>query len=442
MIIQQKYKRFILCMVSAALATTNFVNGADWTGFRGPDRDGKSAEKNLLEKWPRGGPRMLWAVQGLRKGYSSVAVANGMIYTTGLAGSEGILSACDLNGRLKWQVAYGPEWTGPHSGARSTPTVDEDRIYLISGMGQIHCFDARGAGKWFVDTFKTFGGRNLQWGIAESPLIVDEKIIVTPGGPEAAVVALDKLTGRTIWVTEGLDEKSAYCSPVLVEIGGQKRIVTMLEKSIVIINLENGELLCRIPHEVQYDISAVSPLFSRAGLYVTNGYGQGGVMYEILTQGKTYTQKWIDKTLDCHHGGVVLVDDNIYGMSSSGKLISLAAESGKVNYEDPGVGKGSIIYADGMLYCYEEKKGNVRLIQPAQHGFVVRGSFNMTQGDGEYWAHPAISDGVLYLRHGDALVAYDINPYKTPIPESAAESRYDAGSSCPNEQPPVKQLQE
>jgi outer membrane protein assembly factor BamB len=230
-------------------------------------------------------------------------VADGYVYTTGLVGkdNQGIIFAYDVAGNFKWKESYGPEWSGSHRGARTTPTVDGDRVYVMSGYGNLVCFGAKtGAKKWEVDTLKTFDGKNIKWGIAESVLIDEDRVICTPGGKDATVVALNKMTGRTIWRSVGLSEPSAYCCPVIHKVGNNRVLFTMVAKSIVALNADSGQFLWQIPHETSYDISAVIPVFKDGHLYVTNGYGKGGIMFELSEDGTRYTEKWTDKNLDCH----------------------------------------------------------------------------------------------------------------------------------------------
>ena len=218
----------VLVMISAA-------NAADWPQFRGPARDGTSPETDLLKQWPSAGPRELWAYEGLGGGFSSIAIADGTVYTCGMIDKQGYLFAFDLNGDLKYKVNYGPEWTksGSHPGTRTTPTLDGDRLYLMSGQGRIACYNAKSGQRiWYVDTLKKFGGKNIRWGVAESVLIDGEKAICTPGGKDATVVALNKMTGETLWTSKGLSEMSAYCSPMVVDRGANRVILTMVEKSI------------------------------------------------------------------------------------------------------------------------------------------------------------------------------------------------------------------
>jgi outer membrane protein assembly factor BamB len=331
---------------------------------------------------------------------------------------EGFLFAYDLAGNLKWKESYGPEWTGSYKGTRTTPTVDGQRIYVFSGTGKMVCFNARTGEKiWQVDTLKEFDGKNIRWGMSGSPLIDGRKVYCTPGGKKGTIVALDKMTGRTIWATTGLDELSAYCSAILIERGANRLLVNLIQKSIVCIDADTGKLIWREPYETPSDTGGVTPVYKDGYLYITSAvqreFTRGGVMFELSVDGTSVTEKWNDQTLDSGHGGVVLVDGYLYGSTfdgiPKGDWICLDWDSGKVIYDNKWNGnKGSIIYADGMLYCYDENTGDVALVKPSPKRFEIVSSFRVTEGSGQHWAHPAISDGRLYIRHGDTLMAYDI----------------------------------
>lgn len=402
--------RRIYIVLLMVLVAVSAANAADWSQFRGPGRDGISPETGLMKQWPQDGPKELWSYDGLGTGYSSVSVADGLVYTTGLTDDQGYLFAFDLQGNLKYKVNYGPEWTkaSNYPSARTTPTIDGDRLYLMSGLGRLACYNAKtGKSLWHVDTLEKFKGRNITWGIAESPLIDGEKVICTPGGQDATMVALDKMTGETIWTTKGLSQASAYCSPILVERGGTRLILTMVEKAIIGVDADSGKVYWTVPHEVSYDIQAVSPAYKDGLMYVTNGYGHGSHGFQLSPDGTSIEKKWSEKSLDVHHGGVVLVESNIHGARSNGTWISLDLTTGKVNFTDKLVGKGSVIYADGMLYGYGEK-GQVGLIRIKPDGYELVSSFKVSRGSKEHWAHPAVSDGRLFIRHGEVLMCYDI----------------------------------
>jgi len=388
----------------------------DWPQFRGPNRDGKSSEAGLSKKWPGGEPELLWSVKGLGEGFASVSIANGMVYTTGIVGAEkeGVISAYGVDGSFKWKQTYGKGWSGSHSGTHTTPTIDGDRVYVISGYGVVVCYDAMtGKPRWRIDMLKEFEGKNLKWGIAESALIVSEKLICTPGGKDATMVALDKMTGRTIWTTKGLSEKSAYCSPTLIERNGKQLIMTMVQNSIILVDPDNGKVVLRIPHTGKYGISAVTPIYKDGVIYATTGYGYGGKAYALSADTTSYSEKWSDKNLDCHHGGVILLGDDIVGSSSKGRgdnknsWICLDINSGKMKYWSKLVGKGSAVYADGMFYCYGEK-GQLGLVRMTPSGFEMVSSFKIAPGEGPHWAHPVICNGRLYIRHGDVLMVYNV----------------------------------
>ncbi len=410
-------KSMIVLFLSVLLASRTCY-ADDWPQFRGPNRDGKSAETGLLKKWPKAGPKLLWSVGGLGIGFSSVAITGGFVYTTGMIDGEGFLFAYDLAGNLKWKKSYGPEWRRSHPGTRTTPTADDGRVYVFSGTGVMSCFNAKTGEKvWHVDTLTKFDGKNIRWGMSGSPLIDGAKVYCTPGGKKGVIVALDKLTGETIWANESLSESSAYCSPIIIKRGPNRFLVNMIQKSIICVAPDTGKLIWREPYETSYDTGIVTPVYEDGRLYVTSvverQFTTGGIILELSADGKNASRKWSDQRLDCHHGGVVLVDGYIYGSNfntiTTGDWVCLDWNTGKVMYEAAWNGnKGSIIYADGMLYCYDENTGDVALVKPSPKRFEIVSSFRVTEGTGKHWAHPALSDGRLYIRHGDALMAYDI----------------------------------
>jgi outer membrane protein assembly factor BamB len=250
-----------------------------------------------------------------------------------------------------------------------------------------------------------------------SPLVDGQKVYCTPGGKKGVIVALDKFTGRTTWTTTGLDECSAYSSPIIIQRGGNRLLVNAIQKSIICVNGEDGTLVWRFPYQTSYDTAIVTPVYSDGCIFVTSvveyGFTTGGLMLQISDDGTSVKKKWTQPVLDCHHGGVVLVDGCLYGSNfkgiPKGDWVCLDWDAGKVMYEAAwNANKGSVIYADGMLYCYDENTGDVALVKASPKSFEIISSFRVTAGSGKHWAHPAISDGRLYIRRGDALMAYDI----------------------------------
>ena len=410
-------------LIAVSFITVVFFSGTilladDWPQWRGPERNGSSKETNLLKNWPENGPDLLWSVENMGEGFSSASISNGQIYITGVIDKQETLTSLDPDGQIKWQTTYGDRWKGSYPEARTTPTLDGNFVYVISGMGKVICVDRKsGQIKWSVQALDDFDGEYPKWGIAESPLIIDNKIICTPGGEEASVVALDKITGKMIWQSLQLSELGNYCSPILINRGGKKIIATQLAESFVGLDAEDGTLLWRDEYEDYQDdpkdININSPLYHDGHIFVTSGYDNPSANYELSPDGTKITRKWINEILDVHLGGVVLENGYLYGSNwednRNGNWVCLDWKTGKVMWEEKWITKGSIITAEGMLYCYEEKKGAFGLVSATPEKFDMVSSFSVSLGKGLHWAHPAISDGRLYVRHGDALMVYNIS---------------------------------
>ncbi|MCD6392255.1 MAG: PQQ-like beta-propeller repeat protein [Planctomycetes bacterium] len=412
-------RKIVILPAIWALLLCSMCAGADWPQFRGIDRDGKSAETGLLKRWPVGGPKLLWEVDGLGDGYSSAAISRGTVYTTGMTKGQEFVFAFDLNGGLKWKICYGTGWAGSYRATRSTPTVDGDRFYLFSGVGEVYCFDAAsGDIIWSLDVFSKYKGKYPLWGMSENILVDGDNIICTPGGAIASVVALDKMTGSVVWECTQLSEESTYCNPRVFEMGPNRIIATMLRDSVVGIDAKTGKLLWADSLDGYHTdrkraVNANVPIFHEGRIYTTSGYDNGGAMLQLSPDGSKANRIWTDTTLDVHHGGVMLIDGYLYGSNwrsnSRGDWACIRWSDGKTMYDTEWNGnKGSLIYAEGMLYCYDENDGDVALVRATPAGFTPVSSFKITKGKGKFWAHPSISDGRLYIRHGDYLMAYDI----------------------------------
>jgi outer membrane protein assembly factor BamB len=392
------------CMVSTVFADENF---SQW---RGPERDGKYPQTKLLQQWPTQGPNLVWSATGFGEGYSSVAVTSDGIYLTGMIDGNGHLFALNKNGKERWRKLYGPEWQDGHDGARSTPTVIGEKIYIMSGQGKAVCFTSNdGKIVWEVDLTETFGARNLRWGMTESPLVDGDRIFYTPGGSDAMMVILDRFTGKTLKVIKGNGEKSAYCSPVIVTHNDKRLLLTMTAESIIGLDVETGEYLWRQEHENGRGINPNTPLYYRGYIYAVSGYKRGGQLIKLSADGKEVEQIWSDETLDSQMGATILVDGYIYGSGHRNKgWYCIDWKTGEVQYTTKELdGKGNIIYAEDLLYCYGEK-GNFGLVRPNSKKFELISSFEISEGSGPHWAHPVISEGKLYVRHGDVLLVYDI----------------------------------
>jgi outer membrane protein assembly factor BamB len=387
------------------------------TGWRDDNRTGVSSEKGLLKTWPAEGPVLIWANTQLPAGHSSVAIGNNTIYLTGIDNRNDILVALDKDGKIKWQTPYGRCWNPSNPESRSTPTIDGNHVYVSSGYGDLACIDAStGAIKWSQKTSEMYKGTYGSWGIAESLLVDGNKVYFSPGGPQTMTVALNKNTGELIWKSPSLNDKPGYVSPILVDYAGKRMIINVSLGHVFALDASNGNILWKVAHlksEENDDlIKCTTPLFSDGMVYVTGGYDTGGMMVKIAPDGKNASVAWTDNVLDVHHGGVVLVNGYIYGSNwlnnSNGDWCCIDWKTGKKMYEQHWNCKGSIIAADGMLYLYDERNGNVGLVKPDPSKFNLVSSFKVKLGSGPYWAHPVIHNGQLYIRHCKALMVYDI----------------------------------
>lgn len=389
------------------------AHAGDSPQFRGPNRDGRFEEKGLLKAWPEGGPHVAWVAKGLGKGYSSVSIANGKIYATGMADDfNAFISILNSEGQVERKLPYGKEIVADElAGSRSTPTIDGDHAYVLSALGTLSCLDlVSGSVQWEVKLLEKFGGTNNEWSLAESVLVDGDRVICTPGGADAGLAALDKKTGATLWTTKGLSDMASYCSPVIAVHQGRRILLTETSKLVVCADAQDGRLLWTWEHPTEWDIHAVAPIYSNGEVYYTAGYGAGGGVLVLSPDASSVTSKWTDKTLDCQHHGVILADGYLFGTGHrKQQLTCLEMATGKVMWFSKEIKQGAVIYADGMLYLYEgPKSGIVSLVKAVPTGFERTGQFTLTEGDGQHWAHPAIANGRLYIRHGDALVAYDI----------------------------------
>lgn len=393
------------------------LQGDDWPQWRGPNRDGKSAETGLLKSWPAGGPPLVWKITGLGAGYATVAVAKGVIYTAGDLGEDNyVLAFREKDGTPLWKARLGkagaPGWGG-FAGVRGTPTVEGDRVFAIGQYGEIAAFDAAtGKELWRRDFVQDFGGKLPEWGFSESPLVDGEHLIFTPGGEAGALVAVNKRTGETVWRTGEFKDEAQYASVVRAVLAGEPQYVQLTMASVVGVS-PTGKVLWRADRKGATAVIP-TPVVSGDFVYVTSGYNIGCNLFQVTRQGEafTVTEVYRNRVLANHHGGVISVGDYIYGHDDRRGWTCQNLKTGEAVWQhEDGMGKGACVYAEGHLVLREEKKkgSRIALIEASPAGYKEKGVFEQPEPSGkEAWPHPVIANGRLYLRDQDLLLCYNL----------------------------------
>jgi len=409
-------KSFLTIIFYITFGTISFSQIYEW---RGPGRSGVYNESGLLKKWPENGPDQLWEASNLGDGYSSPTVTDDAVYITGRKDSSDVLTALTIDGKKKWELVYGKAWMTNHTGSRCIPTYFNGNIFLISGSGDIVCVGSDGKIKWSKNHYKIYDGKPNQFGISESPLVTDKMVIVSPGGKKASIVAFNISDGKVIWEAEPLDQEPQYLNPKIIEYGGKKMIVTVMGTYIYAVNVKDGKIMWKLNYT---DINAatgrvmknhaITPVYRDGEILIANGYNWVALKLMLSTDGNSVEIVWENRNFDPQLGGVVLLGNNIYGSTHMSKPADMWAcvdwTTGKTLWTTKWYSRGSVISADGMLYLFEEKTGHVALVKPNALKLDLVSEFQVTKGEGPFWAHPVIRNGVLYIRHTNALMAYNI----------------------------------
>ena len=376
--------------------------------FRGPQRNGIYKESHLLKTWPTEGPAILWKTEGIGNGYSSPIISADRIYVTGEIDSIGYLFAFNKSGSLIWKKETGREWMENFTGSRSTPTLVDGLLYVETSMGRVICFEAlNGSEKWSVDMLKDLNGVNVRFGYSEGLLINDDLVYCFPGGTDTNAVALDRFSGKIAWVSKALGDSTAYTSPALITLPSLKIIVNFSIHNLIGLDAATGKLLWSKSLKGPGDINANTSLFENGNIYYITGSGNGAVKLALSEDGKSITEIWKNENISDVHGGFVKIGNYIYSSQyKPRRYCSIDATTGQI-CDSLKFDKGSVIFADDMLYCYTEK-GKLGLVSQNNGKMELVSSFKIPVGTKEYFTLPVISNGVLYLRHGDALLAYDI----------------------------------
>ncbi|MCL2183094.1 MAG: PQQ-binding-like beta-propeller repeat protein [Chitinispirillia bacterium] len=415
-------------IVSMAAVTAAFAS--DWPNWHGPDRTNKSKETGLLKQWPAGGPKLLWTADGLGAGYSGVSVSGGVVYSAGVKESVSdtvnkpkvnYVFAFDLGGKLLWEVEAGPAWEAQrafaraYQGSRSTPTVDGGMVFYLSDTGLLLALDAKsGERMWTLNLREKYDATIPEYGYSESPLIAGDRLYAAAYGKKAGVVCLNKKTGSVIWESAPKAASAkrgdpGYASFIMANNSGYKQLISFSADYVYGMDSETGKFLWTAGIKNNRDNNCTDAVYHDGHVFATSGYGRGSILVKLEQNGSEVTAKKVYdlKLLDNQHGGVILHDGHIYGSGHDNPgWFCLDFKTSKQKWKTPG--KGSLTFAEGMLYLYDET-GTMTLAKASPESYAAVSSFKVPEGGkGSYWAHPVISHGVLYLRHANNLYAYGI----------------------------------
>ena len=403
----------LACSIAACAewAVSGQAASTDWPQWRGPDRSGVSQEKGLLAQWPRTGPPRAWAAANLGNGFGSVAVRGDRVYVQGLKNRQSVVSSLNREtGALVWSTPIGPGGDNDRGpGPRGTPTVEADRLYVLTETGDLASLRvADGTIVWRRNILKDFRSRNISWLVSESPLIDGDHVIVSPGGQGASMVALDKLTGKTVWTTAELHDAAGYASAIAADVGGVRTLMTFTSEAGVGVRASDGKLMWRNTQASNGTANIATPVYADGKVFYTSSYGAGGVLLNLSAAGGMVRgqEAYFTRNMQNHHGGVVVVGRHLYGFHNA-VLTCLEFATGQQVWRDRSVGKGSVTVADGHLYLLGEDNV-VGLAEASPAGYRETGRFAIADQGWPSWSHPVVSGGHLYIRNQQTLTSYDV----------------------------------
>lgn len=397
-----------LCVLVLTTSVSN-LGLEDWPQWRGVNRDGKSAERGLLKSWPQGGPPRAWQAAGAGEGYSSFSVAGGRLYTLGArGGTEYVMAFDEATGKKVWEVANGSRFGNDRGdGPRGTPTIEGAQLYAYGASGDLSAIDtATGRKIWSINVLERFGGRNIQWGLSESPLVLRDRIIVNAGGSGASIVAVSKKDGSVLWRSQS--DEAGYSSAILHEVAGIPQAIVFTAQRALGVDTRDGRLLWSYDRVSNRTANIATPIARGNRVFVSSDYGTGAALLELSASGNAVNARevYFTREMRNHHASSVLIGDHLYGFSSA-ILTAMKFDTGEVAWRDRSVGKGSVIFADERLYLYSET-GVVGLAEATPAGYREHGRFQIRTGSLPTWSHPVVANGKLYLRDQDNIYAYDV----------------------------------
>jgi outer membrane protein assembly factor BamB len=405
----------LITAVTCVLSLAPFIFGqapapGDWPQWRGPDRNGISTETGLAQQWPAGGPPAVWTAQGLGAGYGTAAIKGSRIFIQGLRGRQSMVHSLNrADGTYVWSKNLGSGGSNDRgSGPRGTPTLDGDRLYVLTENGELWCLREDGTEVWHRNILRDFSGSNIHWLISESPLVDGDRVVVTPGGRNAGMAALDKMTGKTIWTAKELSDEAGYSSAVVVDVEGVRAYTTFTASAGVGVRASDGKLMWRYPPAANGTANITTPVVREHQIFYTSAYGTGGGLVTLSARNGELAAReaYFTRAMQNHHGGVVLLDGTLYGFSNA-ILTALDFATGRQLWQDRSVGKGAITYADRRLYILSENNV-VGLAEVTPKGYRETGRFEIRDQGLPSWAHPVVAGGRLYIRNQSTLTAYDV----------------------------------
>jgi len=409
-----------ILILSAAMAAPG---ENDYPGWRGLDRTGVAKDTGLLKSWPKEGPPKLWTATGLGGGYSTPSVAGGKVFGMGYLNDEEVVWAVDAsNGDKLWTVVIGPKGkAGYNEGPRSTPTIDGDRLFTLGIGGDLVAMDVNDGKILWRKSFKSdFAGKMMSgWGYSESVLVDGDHVICTPGGDMSTLVALNKADGKLVWASNISNGGGAgYASLVIAKVGDTKMYITWLRSALVGVDAKSGKLLWRYEKTRNGTANIPTVIVKDNLVFCSTGYGDGGTALLDLSEtdnGVTATEIYYiaGKTLQNHHGGMVLIGDTVYmGRGHNmGFPTAVDLKTGKMPWDaderGPGSGSAAVTAADGMLY-FRYQKGTIALIEANPKQYKLISSFTLPKNSHPSWPHPVIANGKLFIREQDNMYCYDL----------------------------------
>jgi outer membrane protein assembly factor BamB len=415
-IVRMKHTFALFAAALVAFSQLPSALAADWPQWRGIHRDGKSGDTGLLKEWPEGGPKLLWKATGLGKGYAGIIVVGDRLYTVGDKDDASSLMALNADGsQVLWTTKVGkpgaPGWGG-FAGPRGMPTVDGDLIFTVDQWGELVCVRASdGKEQWRKSFEKDFAASRPEWGFAESPFVDGDNLIVTPGGPNGAMVKLKKKTGEVVWQSKGVTDQTQYASIIAAPIGGARHYCQISMENVFGVSAADGAVLWKVTRKGKTAVIP-TPIVEDEFVFYSSGYGVGCELYKVSGSGSSFSAEkvYANKNMANHHGGVVKVGPHLYGYSDGKGLVCQDFKTGEIVWaEKEKIKKGAVSFADGMLYCREEDSGRMILVVATPDGYQEKGQFAQPdRAKDKAWPHPTIANGKLYLRDQDLLLGYDV----------------------------------